>query len=381
MKTAVPGSTIGILGGGQLGLMLASAARPMGYRTVVLDPTPGCPAAAASDRQIVADVGDLGAALELAAASDVVTLEWELIPAEVLAQVEKVKPLYPSAAVLGIIQDRLTQKEFLKKNGFPQAPYLAVNDLSSLQDAGDKLGYPCILKRRRQGYDGKGQIGLPDAAALGQAADILKAPCVLEAKIDFSKEISVILARGRDGEIAVYPVAENAHRNGILYTTRAPAQIARVIQEKAEGFAIALAKSLNHVGVMAVEMFLAGDGELLINEIAPRVHNSGHFTLGACATSQFEQHLRAVCGLPLGDTRLRTPAVMLNLLGDLWAAGEPRWEKLSAYPNIKLHLYGKAKPAPGRKMGHLLLLGAEPAASLALAETILGELKESRQPS
>lgn len=375
MKSFLPGSSIGILGGGQLGRMIALEARRMGYRTIVLDPAPGSPAAQVADRHIRAPVDDAQAALKLARHSDVVTLEWELIPAEILKKIEAEKPLHPSSRVLAIIQDRLIQKEFLKKNGFPQASYAAVDDSASLQDAAAEIGFPCILKRRGQGYDGKGQALIENEASLGRAKELLKTPCVLEAKVRFQIEVSVILARGQDGRVAVYPVAENAHRDGVLYTTRAPARISNEVQERAELLAIAVADSLNHVGVMAVEMFLLESGELLVNEVAPRPHNSGHFTLGACATSQFEQHLRAVSGLPLSDTTLLAPALMLNLLGDLWRDGEPRWDKLLRIPNLKLHLYGKAKPAPGRKMGHILLLGPDADRSLAAAEEILAEQK------
>lgn len=368
----LPGRTIGILGGGQLGRMLAVEARRMGYRVCVLDPTPHAPAAQVSDEHIPSPVDDVGAALALAKKSDVVTLEWELIPSKILKKLEKVKPLHPSSKVLEIIQDRLAQKRFLKRHGFPQAPFVPVD---SLEQAVREIGLPSILKRRFAGYDGKGQCRLETQESMGRALETLKELCVLEEKISFQKEISVVLARGEDGRVAVYPAAENVHRNGILHTTLAPARISPATRKKAERLATSIAKALGHVGVMAVEMFLLKDGKLLVNEIAPRVHNSGHHTLGACETSQFEQHIRAVCGLPFGDTRLLCPVVMVNLMGDLWKNGEPRWDEVLKLPNARLHLYGKHQAKPGRKMGHLLILGKDINASLRLADSLLSRLQ------
>lgn len=375
MKPLLPGGTIGILGGGQLGRMLAVEARRMGYRTIVLDPAPDGPAAQTADEHIQAPLGDLKAARALAKRSDVVTMEWELIPAETLDAVARLKPLYPNAAVLRIIADRLTQKQFLAKGRFAQAPYAEVDDFPGLQKAALKIGFPCILKRRRAGYDGKGQKTINTLRDLEAAAELLQAPCVLEAKISFRKEISVILARGRDGKTSVYPAAENIHRGGILHTTITPAHVSASVENKARALAVSLAKKLGHVGVMAVELFLLKDGTLLVNEIAPRVHNSGHFTLGACAVSQFEQHLRAICGLPLAGGELLSPVVMVNLLGELWDKGEPRWDKILNNPRARLHLYGKKKAAPGRKMGHVLLLGKDTKKSLLQAESLLKALK------
>ncbi len=359
------GSTIGILGGGQLGRFIAEAARPLGLKTIVLDPVADCPAAKAADRFIQAGMTEVPAFLELASASDVVTLEWELIPAEVLEQVAAVKPLRPGAEELRIIQDRLTQKEFLAKRGFPQARYEAIDAAGGLRPAARG-----ILKRRRHGYDGKGQARLPEDFA--RAAEVLAAPCVLEERVDFARELSVILARGLDGEVRFFPLAENLHRNGILHATIAPAPAPPGLERAAMTLARGVAEAFGHVGVMAVELFETQSGELLVNEVAPRVHNSGHFTLGACRTSQFEQHVRAVCGLPLGDPAQEKPAVMVNLLGELWAKGEPRWDILRACPQARLHLYGKVKAAPGRKMGHITISGES--ASLANAERLLRDL-------
>ncbi|MBI3553232.1 MAG: 5-(carboxyamino)imidazole ribonucleotide synthase [Elusimicrobia bacterium] len=366
----LPGQTIGILGGGQLGRFLGLEARLMGFKTVVLDPTPDSPAAQVCDRHIQAAVDDSTAALELARLSDVVTLEWELIPAALLEKIEKVKPLFPSSKVIATISDRLVQKEFLKERGFPQTPFVPAANRQELEAATKTLGFPCVLKRRRHGYDGKGQLRLHSPADLPKAAPLLEAPCVLEALVSFDKEISVILAVGREGQTRAFPIAENVHRGGILHSTLAPASIPIPQSDPILALAEKVGRDLGHVGVMTVEMFVETGGRVLINEIAPRVHNSGHYTLGACATSQFEQHIRAVGGLPLGSTVVEGPVVMINLLGELWSDGEPRWDLLLAHPSVKLFLYGKAKAAPGRKMGHFLFIGDYPGGPLAEAERL-----------
>jgi 5-(carboxyamino)imidazole ribonucleotide synthase len=369
VEPLAPGKTLGILGGGQLGRLIAEAAKALGYRTAALDSSASSPALQVVDLPIVGPVDDAAAALKLARASDVVTLEWELIPVEVLEVVAAARPLFPAPSVLGLIQDRLTQKNFLRKHGFPQTPY---------GEAATALGwkYPVILKRRSHGYDGKGQCRLSSEADAPKAAEVLKAPCVWEKTVDFKAEVSVVLARGRDGRTAVYPVAENVHRGGVLHATRAPARIPRDVAAKAVELALEIAGALGHVGVMAVEMFLLHDESLLVNEIAPRVHNSGHYTLGGCATSQFEQHVRAVCGLPLGSTELIAgPAAMVNLLGDLWEKGEPKWRALDAVPGAKLHLYGKAEARPGRKMGHYVVAGPAAESEFDRADARLQELR------
>jgi 5-(carboxyamino)imidazole ribonucleotide synthase len=360
--------------------MLVWEARRMGYRTMVLDASPNAPAAQLSDSNIQAPVDDCKAALELAQHSDLVTMEWELIPVEILRKVAQIRPLHPSPEVLSIIQDRLGQKQFLAEKGFPQAPFASVENERQLREATLRTGFPCILKRRQQGYDGKGQLLIERESNLHSAAELLKAHCVLEAKIPFRLELSVILARTQSGKTSIYPVAENIHHLGILHSTRVPAQISGRLQKEARDLARDLARALGHVGVMAVEMFVLED-RLLVNEIAPRVHNSGHFTSGACQTSQFEQHLRAICGLGLGNTELLSPAVMVNLLGDLWQEGEPDWSKALRLPHLKLHLYGKSKPAPRRKMGHLLILGPNTEQLLKQAQEILQNLKPTTTPS
>jgi 5-(carboxyamino)imidazole ribonucleotide synthase len=375
LKPVLPGATIGLLGGGQLGRMLALEGRPLGYRFISFDPAADGPAAQVCDDAVVAPFSDLAAAQAFASRCDVVTFEWENIPADLLdAITAKTGAVWPASAVLRVIQDRWVQREFLKTHGLPQTEYLSVDSLPRLEDAANELGYPCILKTRRHGYDGKGQLRLASAADLAAAAPALTAPLILEKHVPFVKEISVILVRTEDGRTAVYPIAENVHRNGILHTTRAPAPLPDDTARRARELALKAAAALGHVGVMAVEMFVLRDNTLLINEIAPRVHNSGHFTYGACATSQFEQHVRAICGLPLGTTDHRVPSVMINLLGDLWSGGEPRWEAALSRPDVKLHLYGKAEAKPGRKMGHLLVLG-DAVRALADADSLLASLR------
>ncbi|OGR96750.1 MAG: 5-(carboxyamino)imidazole ribonucleotide synthase [Elusimicrobia bacterium RBG_16_66_12] len=361
------GRTLGILGGGQLGRFLALAARDLGWGTAALDPSAASPALQVVDRPIVGAVDDVQAACRLAAVSDIVTLEWELIALPVLEKVAALKPLHPSPSVLASLQDRLTQRRFLAEHGFPQTEYAQANTAKDLPT------HPVILKRRRHGYDGKGQARLDTPASLSRAAEVLERPCLWEKIVPFQKEISVILARAQDGGTAVYPVAENIHRDGILHATRAPADIPPPTARRATDLALDAARALGHVGVMAVEMFLLADGTLLVNEIAPRVHNSGHYTLDACATSQFEQHVRAVCGLPFGDAAGR-PAVMVNLMGELWKNGEPDWRSLEAVPGLKLHLYGKSEARPGRKMGHYTVTGPSAAAEWARADERLSAL-------
>lgn len=333
-----------------------------------MDADADAPALKVVDLPFVAPLNDPSSVNAIAAASDVLTLEWENIPVEVLEAAAKLKPLYPEPPVLGVIQDRLTQRDFLKKHGLPQTEY-------GQAKAGANYPYPVIIKRRRLGYDGKGQCVVDSPADLPKAAGVLEAPCIWEKKVSFAKEISVILARTRDGEIRCFPLGENVHRGGVLHTTFAPARVPAEVAKKAERLARSAAQALEHVGVMGVEMFLLPDDRLLINEIAPRVHNSGHHTLGACATSQFEQHARAVCGLPLGPVDQPAPAVMVNLLGDLWAGGEPRWETLDGVPGLALHLYGKSSARPGRKMGHYVVVGPAAATELIGADARLNALR------
>ena len=389
-RPLAPGATIGVLGGGQLGRMMAVAARQMGYRIIVLDPSPRCPTAQVSDGVVVGALDDIEAAKHLASQVDVITLDTEHVPADVLAELEPIAPVRPNASVFRTIQDRLVQKQFLDRLGLPQAKWAPVDERSessphrgenSPDGDGDvhaalaKVGKPAILKVRRAGYDGKGQVRIePDADPVVELAKLRGEPAVAEELVRYTREISVILARGLDGAIQIYPVAENVHRRHILHTTRAPAPMPDVERKRAEDLAVSVAEALGHVGVMAVEMFELPGGRLLVNEIAPRTHNSGHYTYGACATSQFEQHIRAVCGMPLGDPRALTGAVMVNLIGDLWSKGPPAWREVLARPEARLHLYGKDAPAPGRKMGHVVLLDDDTDRALGTAEALIATL-------
>lgn len=385
------GATIGILGGGQLGRMMAIEARKMGYRIVVLDPSSRCPTAQVSDGFVVGALDDVASATHLARQVDVITLDTEHVPAEVLDEIAKIAPVRPGASVLRTIQDRLVQKQFLDRIGMPQATWAQVDGPADLDAALAKVGRPAILKVRRAGYDGKGQMRVDpgsDAPALlarlrpkapansqdGFTPTVGNEPCVIESVVSFVREISVVLARSLDGQTAIYPIAENVHRRHILHTTRAPAPMTADLAARATAIACEVARALDHVGVMAVEMFELADGGLLVNEIAPRTHNSGHYTYGACSTSQFEQHVRAICGLPLGDPRALSGAVMVNLIGDLWSAGPPAWEHVLARPEARLHLYGKDAPAPGRKMGHVVLLDDDTDRALVTAESLIDVL-------
>jgi 5-(carboxyamino)imidazole ribonucleotide synthase len=382
VKPLGPGATIGVLGGGQLGRMMAIEARRMGYRVVVLDPSPRCPTAQVADGVVVGALDDLDSARHLARQVDVITLDTEHVPADILAELETIAPVRPGASVLRTINDRQIQKQFLDKLGLPQAAWAPATTEAELATALAKVGRPAILKVRRAGYDGKGQVRIDEHAdATTELARLRGEPVVAEELVRFAREISVILARGLGGELRHYPIAENVHRRHILHTTRAPAPITAAQRARAEEIGVTVAEALGHVGVIAVELFELADGRLLVNEIAPRTHNSGHYTWGACVTSQFEQHVRAVCGLPLGDARALTGAVMVNLIGDLWQAGPPAWGEVLARPDARLHLYGKDAPAPGRKMGHVLLLDDDTDRALATADQLVATLSATLTPA
>jgi 5-(carboxyamino)imidazole ribonucleotide synthase len=372
----LPGATLGVLGGGQLGRMMALAARRMGFRIIVLDPSARCPTAQVADGVVIGALDDDDAALELASQVDVVTLDTEHVPYAILERIERTTPVRPGSAVLRTIQDRLTQKQFLDKLGLAQARWApAPEDLDQLAVTVADLGGHAILKARHAGYDGKGQVRLDSGSDLAAARDRIRhAAAVVEEIVPFVREISVILARAVDGDVRIYPIAENVHHRHILHTTRAPAPMVGDGQARAEAIAVSIARALDHVGVMAVELFELADGRLLVNEIAPRTHNSGHYTYGAAATSQFEQHVRAIAGLPLGDPRALTGAVMLNLIGDLWAKGAPPWQHVLDRPEARLHLYGKDAPAPGRKMGHVVFLDDDTDRALATAAAVAAAL-------
>ncbi len=365
----LPGATLGMLGGGQLGRMFAFRSHEMGYRVVVLEPDPHSPAGAVADEHIVARYDDEAALRELASKSAVVTTEFENVPAPALALLETLTRVTPPPSAVAVAQDRIAEKTHLQNAGFPTADFAAVGSSSEAASAARRLGGRCILKTARLGYDGKGQAPVSNADEAVQAyAAMGGVPCILEEMLTLERELSVVLARGADGNMAVFPVGENVHRGGILHSTVVPAAINEELSADAQGLAERVADSLAYVGVLGVELFVANKGQLYVNEIAPRPHNSGHYTIDACATDQFEQQVRAACGLPLGDTRLVSPVAMINLLGDLWAEGEPAWGKALAEPGLRLHLYGKAEPRPGRKMGHLTVLAASPGEALQRAE-------------
>jgi 5-(carboxyamino)imidazole ribonucleotide synthase len=353
-KALLPGATIGVMGGGQLGRMFAIAARRMGYRVHTFSPEKNGPAAQFSDRATAASYEDEMAVNGFLRAIDVLTFEFENIPPATIEWAAHTQLVRPRGEILLIAQNRLREKEFLAGAGFPVAPFRRVASASDLTSALEAIGRPSILKDAAFGYDGKGQQRIdPESDVHAIWPEREDVECVLERVIDFEKEISVIVARGSDGQTAVFPICENVHRHHILDLTLAPARVSAAVAKAARELASEVAARLALVGILAVEMFLQGDGELIINELAPRPHNSGHWTIEGCLTSQFEQHVRAVCGLPLGKTDPLRPAAMVNLLGELWAEGEPDWAAALAEPDVHLHLYGKREPRPRRKMGHL----------------------------
>jgi 5-(carboxyamino)imidazole ribonucleotide synthase len=345
------GSTIGIIGGGQLGRMLAMAAARLGYRTVVLEPQPDCPAAQVANRQITAAYDDTAALAELAAVSDVVTYEFENVPVVAASALAVTVPVYPPARALEVAQDRVAEKKFLNGIGIPTADFCPVDNDDELTAALKKFDGSGILKTRRMGYDGKGQRvfrNMETGGFAGTCEAMGNVPLILESFVDFEREISVIAARGIDGSLAAYDPAENVHRDGILHSSTLPARIASETAAAAQAAAAKVLAALDYVGVIGIEFFALADGSLLANEIAPRVHNSGHWTEAACIVSQFEQHIRAVAGLPLGNPGRHFDCVMENLIGD----DILRVPALLAEPDLMLHLYGKAEARPGRKMGH-----------------------------
>lgn len=376
----LPGATLGMLGGGQLGRMFTVAARTLGYHVIVLDPDPDSPAGRVADEHLHAAYGDVWALDRLAGACNVVTTEFENIPAATLQRLAAHAPVRPSARAVEIAQDRIREKTFVRNLGLPTAPFHPVCTPEDFETAIAAVGLPAILKRAALGYDGKGQVKVEQAGELRAAFDSLGGvACVLERRLDLALEVSVVLARGTDGAHVCFPVAENQHRHGILHMSIVPARVGPDLAERAREMALAIARGLDYVGVMAVEFFITEDGELLVNEIAPRPHNSGHYTLDACMTSQFEQQVRAVCGLPFGDTRLLSPVVMVNLLGDLWPdGGVPDWSALLASATAKLHLYGKREARPGRKMGHFCVLGDDVDAAIEEAGRLYAALAAGR---
>ncbi len=360
-----PDAMLGMLGGGQLGRMFTLAAHSMGYRVAVLDPDPLSPAGAIADVHLKAAYQDREALQHLADSCAAITTEFENVPADSLRWLANHCTVRPGGDAVAVAQDRSREKAFFTACGLGVAPYAVIESGADLAKI-DATLLPGILKRARFGYDGKGQARVANAeeartAFAGFGADT----CVLEALVDLTCEVSVVVARGADGATRVFPVAENQHRHGILDVCIVPARIAPELARRAENAATLIAERLNYHGVLAVEFFVTANSELLVNEIAPRPHNSGHYTIDACATSQYEQQARALCGLPLGDTRLLAPVVMVNLLGEAWQHGVPDWQQLFTNPRAKLHLYGKHEARPGRKMGHFTVLGETVDAALA----------------
>jgi 5-(carboxyamino)imidazole ribonucleotide synthase len=359
LKPILPGSAIGVLGSGQLGRMFAIAARRMGYRVHTLSPDEDTPTGQVADLEINASYEDLHAIAKFASAVSVVTFEFENVPAATAAAAERFSPVRPAGHILHITQHRLREKTFLANAGLPLTPFRRIQNIDDLAIAAAEIGLPAILKTAGFGYDGKGQHRVNSPADFSAALNtVAHKESVLEAFVDFEREISVVAARGADGSFIHYGAIENHHRNGILHTSLAPARVADSITRTAVDIARAVLDMLEVVGVLCVEFFVTRDGRLLINELAPRPHNSGHFTFDANLTSQFEQQLRAVCGLPLGSPAQLSPAAMINLLGDQWNNAAPNWLAAAAFPNVKLHLYGKLAPRPSRKMGHLTALAA-----------------------
>ncbi|ELK39991.1 N5-carboxyaminoimidazole ribonucleotide synthase [Brevibacillus agri] len=377
-KQIKPGSTLGILGGGQLGRMIALAGRAMGYRFVTMDPTVDAPCGQTADKQIVASYDDVEAAMQLASVSDVISYEFENVDAQVAEVLESHAYVPQGSRLLRITQNRISEKTAIREIGIPVAPFRVVGSLQDLQAAVAELGLPAVMKTATGGYDGKGQWVLRSEDELAEAYETLAkagTELIVEQFVPFQMELSVIAARNPDGELAVFPAAENIHRENILHLSIVPARVPAEVKTRAEEIARTIVEKLDVVGLIAVEMFLTADGQLYVNELAPRPHNSGHYTMDACVTSQFEQHVRAVCNLPLGSTELLSPVVMVNILGEHL---QPVLDQIDKLPRTaKLHLYGKAESKAKRKMGHINVL----APTVEEALTHIDELKIWTNPS
>jgi 5-(carboxyamino)imidazole ribonucleotide synthase len=368
----LPPATLGMLGGGQLGRFFVLAAHELGYRVVVLDPDARSPAGRSADRHLIAGYDDAKALASLAQSCAAITTEFENVPAESLALLAQSVPTRPAAESVAVAQNRISEKGFLDDRGFPVGPFAVIRQETDFDTADPSL-FPAVLKISRFGYDGKGQSRVSNVAEAKVAFKLFNGePCVLERLLALDGEVSCVVARDAAGQVAAFPVAENSHRDGILDMSIAPARAPGALLAEAEEIAIGVAGELDYVGVLGVELFYA-DGRLLVNEIAPRPHNSGHYTIDACLASQFEQQVRVLCGLPLAEPRQHSAAAMVNLLGDLWflhrgaEPQEPDWARLLAIPNLRLHLYGKQHARPGRKMGHFTVLDANPARAIETA--------------
>ncbi len=380
-QAILPGAVLGVLGSGQLGRMFALSARSLGYGVQTFSPDANTPTGQVADREWVASYDDLGTVRDFARSVNVVTFEFENVSTETAASAAEIVPVRPSGEVLHIAQNRKREKEFLSQHGFPCAPFRLVTTLPELQAACVAIGTPAILKTAGFGYDGKGQVRLQTAFAAADAWNALGgAECVLEGFVRFEHEVSVVGVRSVDGSFACYGPIENAHKDGILDVSVCPAPGISA-QTAAEAIQItrAICETLDVVGVLCVEFFVTAGGGLMVNELAPRPHNSGHLTIEAHATSQFEQQVRAICGLPLGSAKLLRPAAMANLLGDLWEQGTPHWAAALALPYVSLHLYGKAEARPGRKMGHLTALADTPQEAAVLAQAARAALKSTEK--
>jgi 5-(carboxyamino)imidazole ribonucleotide synthase len=371
----LPDASLGVLGGGQLGRMFTLAAHSMGYRVVVLDPDPHSPAGLIADQHIKADYRDRAALQMLGDECAAITTEFENIPSDSLEFLEQYCPVRPGANAVHIAQNRIHEKTFIQEHGLATAPFAAIYEAADIDEAFAGLTPPLLLKTASMGYDGKGQlpVNTPDEArvAFRQMGDT---PCVLEKLVELEREISVVLARNINGQTAIYPVGENRHVNGILDTTIVPSGADPAMTATAIDMARQLADAMNYCGVLAVEFFCTEEGELLINEIAPRPHNSGHFTVDACATSQFEQQVRMMCGLTPSNTQLLSAVVMTNLTGDIWGDSEPAWQHVLNEPGAHLHLYGKREARPGRKMGHINCLADDVDSALEITARIRAAL-------
>jgi 5-(carboxyamino)imidazole ribonucleotide synthase len=363
-----PGSAIGVLGGGQLGRMFAMAARRLGYRVHTLAPEHDTPTGHIADVEVVASYEDIDKVRAFAEAVDVVTFEFENVPAAAAAAAADVAIVRPSGAALEVAQHRVREKRFLSGQGVPVVQYAEIRSEADLIAGVQRVGRPCVLKTAALGYDGKGQVAIGPASDPLAAWDTLgRAEAVLEAFVDLEREISVIGARAVDGTTSFFEPFDNTHRNHILDVTVAPAAIPAQVATEAIEITRTVLAGLEYIGILCIEFFITRTGKLVVNEIAPRPHNSGHLTFDACRTSQFEQQVRAICGFPLGSSELLQPAAMVNLLGDLWSGGEPPWAAALAMPDVKLHLYGKTSARPGRKMGHLTVLAPTPEQARARA--------------
>lgn len=375
-RTLLPGATVGVVGGGQLGRYFVLEARRLGFHTWVLDPDAQAPAMQIAEHPEVAAFDDADALERMAKACDAVTIEFENVPAASLDLLAALTRVAPSSESVHIAQDRVREKETAQAAGLEPVPFAVINTVEELEAAVASVEMPAILKTTQLGYDGKGQVVCTTVDDVRKAFDSVgQVSCVLEQRIDLQSEISVVLARGFDGVTQCFPVAENVHVNGILHTSQVPSDCSSELQAKAQSMAIRLSEHIDYHGVLAVEFFIDQRNKLLFNEMAPRPHNSGHYTLDASSTSQFEQQLRVLCALPLGDTATPQAVVMLNLLGDSWAAGEPNWAPLMASSMAKLHVYGKKSARPGRKMGHVNCLADSPndamVSALAIAKTLV----------